>query len=124
MDEEKRAELEQKLKEEKALLEDELSTVGEEDPQGTDGWMAHPADMDVLEADSSERASAEEVYGENAAILSDLEIRYRRVKNALERMQDGTYGVCSFCGDEIEIERLEANPASPTCISHKEEEVE
>jgi RNA polymerase-binding transcription factor DksA len=36
---------------------------------------------------------------------------------ALERLDAGTYGICVECGREIGAERLQARPASRTCIT-------
>ncbi|MGM0482698.1 MAG: TraR/DksA family transcriptional regulator [Patescibacteria group bacterium] len=123
MEEEKTLILKQRLEQEKAQLEEELSTVGEKDPDNPEDWMPTAPDMDTLEADPSERADAYEAFGENVGILDNLETRYANVKDALTRMEDGTYGICAVCGEEIEEERLEANPAAATCIMHKDEEV-
>lgn len=35
---------------------------------------------------------------------------------ALQRMNDGSYGVCRHCGDEIPIERLEVLPSARYCM--------
>ncbi len=123
MEEEKISNLKEQLEREKALLEEELSTVGERDIRNPDDWIAAPADMDTSDSDPSERADAYEAYGENVGILHNLEIRYANVRGALTRIEEGTYGVCSVCGEIIEEKRLEANPAADTCIAHKDEEV-
>ena len=123
MDEEKLLILKQKLEQERSQLEEELSTVGERDPDNPDDWVPVSPDMDISGADDGERADAYEAFGENAGVLDSLEIRYTNVKNALMRMEDGTYGVCAICGEDIEEERLEANPAAATCIRDKNEEV-
>ncbi len=122
MDQEKIKLLKQKLEKEKDLLEEELSTVGERNPENEEDWIPNYPDMDVLESDSGERADAYEAYGENAGILHNLEVRYQNVKNALSRIEDETYGFCSVCGEEIEEERIDANLAAETCIAHKNEE--
>lgn len=44
------------------------------------------------------------------AILAD-------VQGALERIEDGTYGVCDECGAKIAEARLEALPYTPYCIA-------
>ncbi len=122
MDEEKLLALKEKLLREKTLLEEELSTVGERDLRNPDDWVVASADMDVSGSDPSEQADAFEAFGENAGILHNLEVRYANVRNALTRIDDGTYGICSVCGEDIEEERLEANPAADTCIAHKDNE--
>ena len=44
------------------------------------------------------------------------------VIRALERIKDGTYGVCESCEQEIESERLEALPVTSLCIECKKRE--
>lgn len=70
-----------------------------------------------LNPDSSERAvEMEDDAGlEGEARLVDREIL--SVKNALLRMERGTYGVCVRCGDPIDLERLEARPEAALCIN-------
>jgi DnaK suppressor protein len=38
------------------------------------------------------------------------------IEAALARVQEGTYGVCACCGDEIHVRRLEAVPWSRYCL--------
>lgn len=40
------------------------------------------------------------------------------VDEALQRMEVGTYGLCDFCHDPVETERLIANPLTRLCIDH------
>ena len=39
---------------------------------------------------------------------------------AFQRMEAGTYGVCTECGGEIPFERLEVFPETPTCTACSE----
>ncbi|WP_028950824.1 TraR/DksA family transcriptional regulator [Sulfurihydrogenibium subterraneum] len=60
----------------------------------------------------------EEILGE----LSDVEIEIiKAIEEALERIHNGTYGICEVCGKEIEEERLEAIPWTTLCIQHAKE---
>lgn len=45
-----------------------------------------------------------------------LEARMARIRRALKRMDDGTYGRCIVCGEPIPEERLEALPDTPWCL--------
>ena len=45
-----------------------------------------------------------------------------KVKAALQRIEDGGYGECEECGDEIGIVRLRARPVTTLCIHCKEEQ--
>lgn len=74
------------------------------------------------EIEHLDRASA------NADQAFKLRIRNResklikKIKEALERIEDGVYGICEYCGEEISLKRLEARPVTTKCINCKEEE--
>ncbi len=99
-------------------LEGELKTVGRKNPSNPNDWEATPPKMDIDTADDMEVAERIDGYEENTAILKQLEIRYNEIKKALTRIADGSYGICEVGNDEIEKERLAANPAATTCIKH------
>ena len=40
-----------------------------------------------------------------------------RLRAALARLDEGEYGYCIECGEEIAAGRLDADPAVPTCVS-------
>jgi len=44
-----------------------------------------------------------------------MSIQLASVRAALQRVQDGTYGVCMTCGVDIAEERLEYLPETPYC---------
>jgi DnaK suppressor protein len=46
----------------------------------------------------------------------------RKIKDALMRLEDGTFGICQECGGEISEKRLEARPIAALCIKCKEEQ--
>ena len=79
----------------------------------TDGATA--PDFDENFADSAQVAAEQ---GENLALAAALRDRFDEVEGALARIEAGTYGVCTVCGDEISATRLEAMPATPFCITH------
>lgn len=41
------------------------------------------------------------------------------IDDALDRIKDGEYGVCTECGDEIAFKRLEVRPQAKYCIDCK-----
>jgi len=56
-------------------------------------------------------------------ILSDRErVKLKQIDDALERLDEGTYGVCESCGLEIAEERLEAMPFSRLCRDCQQEQ--
>ena len=42
-----------------------------------------------------------------------------KIREALERVEDGTYGICEDCGQKISEERLKARPVTTMCIKCK-----
>ena len=42
-------------------------------------------------------------------------IQIRKIDAAWQRIENGDYGICSYCEDTIEIERLEFDPTSVLC---------
>ena len=52
------------------------------------------------------------------ALIRQAEARLVEVDAALERVRDGTYGVCAVCGRAIPAGRLEARPTTTTCVEH------
>lgn len=47
-----------------------------------------------------------------------------KIKEALARIDDGSYGICELCGENISDKRLEARPVTTVCIECKKEEEE
>lgn len=45
-----------------------------------------------------------------------LEARLARIRDAIARMERGTYGRCAVCGERIPDERLEALPDTAYCV--------
>jgi len=45
-----------------------------------------------------------------------------KIKSALERIENGIFGICETCGGEISIKRLKARPVTSQCIECKSKE--
>jgi len=60
--------------------------------------------------DVVERAAKEWTRSEESALADSERERLRRVDEALERLRDGSYGLCLESGDPIPVERLRAVP--------------
>ena len=44
------------------------------------------------------------------------------IQDALQKIEDGTYGECENCGEDISLARLDANPMAKLCVDCKSEE--
>lgn len=105
---------------EQKRLEAELATVGRKNPENPDDWEATPSYTEDS-ADLNDFSDSIDDFETNTAILKQLETQLNDVKDALERIENGNYGVCEISGEQIEEDRLEANPAARTCKVHMNE---
>ena len=56
-------------------------------------------------------------------LIRDRESRLiKKIKMALDRIEDNTFGVCENCGEDISIARLKASPVTTQCIDCKTKE--
>lgn len=114
----------ERLQEELAIITKELQGLGIQNPQSKDDWIAIPKDVEVFEADENVSADRMEDWEERNATVNALEVSYNDIVRALSKIENGVYGICEIGGEEIEEERLEADPSARTCIEHMGEELE
>ena len=103
----------QKIRKEMGHLETTVLKVNPRDSSGDlSGYSFHMADAGT---DAMER--------EKAFMFASVEGRKEReIHDALQRIFDGTYGVCENCGQPILRARLEAVPYVRLCVSCKQKE--
>jgi DnaK suppressor protein len=46
----------------------------------------------------------------------------KKIKAALDRIENDTYGVCESCGEDVTLKRLKARPVTTQCIDCKSKE--
>lgn len=109
------------LEEEKVRLEKELSQIARKNPENPEDWEVKAPEMNPMVSDQSELADMFEELETQAGLEYQLEERLKKVNAALKRIEDGSYGVCSVCGEKIDEKRLEANPLAKNCIEHTEQ---
>lgn len=97
------------LQREKKAVDKNLKEVEEDDPAlspslaetsepGTDSYIA-------------------DSHTKNLVLGMQLKKTGNSIKNALLRIQKGTYGKCEKCGKQIEIGRLLAMPTASLCVA-------
>ena len=52
----------------------------------------------------------------NLSLRDQFQRRSKQIQDALQRIEEGSYGLCETCGREIERARLEALPFASMCI--------
>ena len=96
-----RKQLEKRL----AYLENRLENIEDQlDDEPTRDWE-----------EQAQESEGDEVL-EDLGNLGKEEIK--AIRAALGRIEEGTYGECVVCGEEISEERLEAVPHTPFCKDH------
>jgi DnaK suppressor protein len=73
-------------------------------------------------ADEGDLCSSELASSMKMRLRNREALFLRKVNEAISRIQEGTYGECEKCEEEIEIKRLEARPTTTLCIACKEDE--
>ncbi|HEY6838700.1 MAG TPA: TraR/DksA family transcriptional regulator [Geobacteraceae bacterium] len=107
----------EKLDEMKAILltmkEDTLAEINKAMKSGTDSVTGEPSG-DIYDQASSERDR------ELGLLLGDREReKLRNIDEALMKIEDGEYGVCEECEEEIPIGRLKIVPFARYCVKCK-----
>ena len=135
-------ELELKLKETKASLEEQLQSFAKKDPNVKDDWDSRFPKFD--HGDMEEAADEVEEYSTRLPIEHSLELKLRDVNLALEKINPSAssgrapltgsgrvpsqklrikkikYGVCEKCGKPIPQKRLIVSPEAKLCMKCQE----
>ena len=99
------------------LLHERLSTLLKE----AGATLGDLTDDKENPADALDLASMESNRDFQLRIRDRERVLIRKIKEALQRIDDGEYGVCSSCGEEISEKRLIARPVATHCIDCKTE---
>ena len=110
-------EIKGKLEAERDTLMEQMADMGKLNPE-TGEWEATPEEMQAPEADPNEMADRFEDFEERSSMIRTLEPRLNNVLRALKNINRESFGKCEVCKKEIELARLEANPAARTCKEH------
>jgi len=110
------SEIKESLLAEKAELESNLNRIAKPiDAKAGD----YETTFDEVGTDREDNTTEAEEYVDNLPVEITLEKKLQDVILALSKMEEGTYGICENCKQEIDIERLRVNPSAKTCIACK-----
>ena len=111
------ADIKQRLLDEKMRLEQDLADIGKKDEKKPGHFAVEfPESGGNSEDDNAMEVTA---YADDLSIGTKLEGELRDVTSALVSFEKGTYGICKYCQQEIDLKRLEARPTSSSCIACK-----
>lgn len=102
----------------KVLLNEKLDGLLQEATKTVSGMTDHretfpdPTDRATLE---SERNFTLRIRDRERKLIS-------KINEALTRLEQGTFGICEECGEDISNERLKARPVTTLCIDCKKKQ--
>ena len=99
----------------KNLLDERLAELLNEANRTVSGMTSHKENL----PDPTDRAALESDRNFTLRIRDRERKLIGKIKEALERIEDGTYGVCELCGENISEPRLKARPVTTLCIDCK-----
>ena len=102
--------IKQTLEEKRAVLLTRVHIKGDQGQSNT------------LNPDRSELAQDYFLRDRNSALRERLEETLIQVEDALQRLEEGTYGNCTRCGGEIDHGRLHVLPQAELCIDCQKDE--
>ncbi len=105
----------QELEKFKALLlheQQELMELVEADKEAT-----RPVALDQSSVGRLSRMDAMQSQAMAQENARRRKVQLVRIKAALERIEEGEYGYCAVCDEDINIKRLEVDPAAPFCVA-------
>ena len=96
----------------KASLLAELKEIERKQASDDSALEINPDDLrdqlDVASANSQHAVIRELQNRDNVSLI--------KIKAALQRIANGTYGFCARCDEEIALRRLEARPTAAFCV--------
>lgn len=110
-------ELEDKLKNQKSILEKELGFFAEKDQKLEGDWDTKFPKSDGSVGSQSLESAADQVedYVNLLPVEYNMELRLQAVNSALKKIKKSAYGKCEKCGKNIPEEKLKVYPEAKLC---------
>ena len=105
-------ELKTKLIESRDSLKETLESFAKESDKIEGDWDTKFPDF---KGGMEESADEVEEYASLLPVEHALELKLKRVNEALEKIENGSYGKCEKCEGDISYERLSIIPETKTC---------
>ncbi len=108
----------EQMKEFKEILEQKKKEVLEDIKKGLEDQFRSEREIgDIVDM------STDEILRTFEMRIRDREAKYlKKIEKALQKIEEGTYGICEKCGNCIQYERLKLRPVAELCIKCKLEQ--
>src|SRR3989344_6797729 len=111
--------IKEKREQERDVLLEQMKDMGKLNAEANE-WEATPEELDSPESDENDKADRFEDFEGRSSMMRTLEPRLTNIIKALKGLNRDSFGKCEVCKKDIEMARLEANPAARTCKEHME----
>jgi DnaK suppressor protein len=98
------------LLQEKIRLQTQLNELAKQDPFND---PEHGNDNAAIDKDASEESDHDRI----CALTQEISLQLTQVVDALKRIEDHTFGICSNCGNPIDVARIRAYPVARLCMA-------
>lgn len=114
----------QRLMEMRQNISDRIETINNDEVGGGLGLSMDESIEELSNYDNHPADVGTEVFerSKDLALKGDAMLTIRAIDDALDKMENGRYGVCEVCGTAIPLERLEAVPYTTQCVNCKSED--
>jgi len=106
---------ETELNQMRALITARLAEIDEQDSLGSDGQSVVTLDQQSVGRLSRMDALQNQAMAKAQQTRRDIE--RKRLAHALRAMDEGEYGYCEDCGEDIPLPRLQLDPGATRCVS-------
>ena len=107
--------IKKRLLAERGRLENELHEIMERTSHSSE--LEQVTEMSTYDDHPADLASETFEREKDLALEGNITVLLEKVNTALEKIEDGTYGICDSCGIEINTNRLEALPWASLCLN-------
>ena len=76
-----------------------------------------PVELDQSRVGRLSRMDALQEQAMSLEIERRRKLEMQRIDAALQRIEEGEFGYCLLCGEEIGVKRLDLDPTLPTCVA-------
>lgn len=111
--------IKEKLEKERDVLLEQMKDVGKLNAE-TGEWDATPEELEFPESDENDKADRFENFETRSSMMRTLVPRLNTILKSLKGINRESFGRCEVCKKDIEMTRLEVNPAAQTCKKHLE----
>jgi len=107
--------IKKRLLSERERLENELHEIMERTSHSSD--LEQVSELSTYDDHPADLASETFEREKDLALEGNIQALLEKVNTALEKIEEGTYGICDSCGVEINPNRLEALPWASLCLN-------